>query len=306
MSRERLVAIIGPTASGKTALGVGLALAMNGEIISADSRQVYRGMDIGTGKDLAEYGKGKKRVKHHLINIASPNTSFSLAKYLKAANMAVEDVLSRDKLPIFVGGTGLYIQALVDNYALAESKPDFVKRNEREKLEAEELMEMIARLQPAFAAKINESDRHNRRRLARYLEVLEQGGEIGRSKRQESPYEFLVVGLDWPDDVLKERIGRRLDERLEQGMVEEVRALHEAGVTWKRLVSFGLEYRFVSWYLMEKMDYEQMREKLGTAIYRFAKRQKTWFRRWEKQGQKIYWVDGIKEAEGLIKGFLQG
>jgi len=304
MSRPKLIMIIGPTSSGKTSLGVKLARRFKGEIISADSRQVYRGMDIGTGKDLEEYGQGKQAVKYHLIDIVSPKTVFNLSKYLKAARIAIADILNRGKLPIIVGGTGLYAQALADNFELALGKPDLAKRQQQEQQTAEQLMAEIVRLQPNFAAKINNSDRHNKRRLARYLEIIEQNGAIV-AKRKLSPYDFLIIGLDWPDDVLKDRIEKRLDKRLRQGMIEEVKKLHQSGISWKRLLSFGLEYRFVSRYLTGEINQEQLTEKLGIAIYRFAKRQKTWFKRWVKQGREIIEVSDEEEAVAIVKRWLK-
>jgi tRNA dimethylallyltransferase len=305
MSRERVIAIVGATSSGKTSLGIKLARLFDGEIISADSRQVFRGMDIGTGKDLADYSSGGKPVKYHLIDVVSPKTEFSLAKYLKLAKKAISEVISDHKLPILVGGTGLYAQALLDGFSLSAVRPDLKKREELEKFTPEEIIAKIAAINPLFAAKINQSDSKNRRRLARYLEILENGGEK-KKRMAASSYDALVIGIDCSDDILKERIVRRLQDRLAGGMIEEVKRLHSDGVSWKRLASFGLEYKFVSWYLLGKIDYTDMEEKLATAIYRFAKRQKTWYRRWEKQGRKIHWVNNEKEAKQLVRLFLSG
>jgi len=208
----QVLVIAGPTSSGKTVLAVVLAREFEGEIISADSRQVYKGMDLGTGKDLAEYGRGKHAVKHHLIDVVSPKRRFDLAKYQNLANQAIEKALSSQRLPILAGGSGLYLQALADNYRLPEAKPDEKLRRQREKLPAEELFCFIAKLKPAFAKKINESDRHNQRRLIRYLEVLEAGA---KRKRPPSPrYDCLILALDVSDEILRERINQRLEERL--------------------------------------------------------------------------------------------
>jgi len=238
-----------------------------------------------------------------LIDVVSPKQVFDLAKYQKLAFKAIEEVLSRGKLPIIVGGSGLYLQALVDNYKLTSVKPDLKKRAQLEKLSLEELYKKLEKEKPEFALRLNNSDRNNKRRLVRYLEIIETPGEEG-NKKGESQYDFFVTGLNCPDDILKVRILKRLNDRLEEGLVEEVKGLHRAGVSYERLISFGLEYKFVSQYLQEKMEYEEMVTKLNTALYRFAKRQKTWFRRWEKQGQKIKWLKDLSEAKDLIKKWI--
>jgi tRNA dimethylallyltransferase len=304
MNKAKVLVLLGPTASGKTALGVRLALRYKGEIVSADSRQVYKGMDIGSGKDLAEYKVGKKLVPYHLIDIVSPNTEFNLAKYQKLALKAIADIIKRGKLPIIVGGTGLYLQALVDNYLLSSAKPDPAKRRELESLSREELFERLEKLKPDFAHKLNNSDKNNPRRLVRYLEILEQGNHL--EAKQDSPYDFLILGLTYPDEVLRERIIKRINTRLEQeDMLGEVKRLHAEGISWQRLLSFGLEYKFLSQYLLGKLDYENMLQKLSDASYRFAKRQKTWFRRWQKQGRVIEYISSFQEAEKKIESWLK-
>lgn len=303
MNKPKVLVLLGPTASGKTALGVRLALKYKGEIVSADSRQVYKGMDIGSGKDLGEYKVGRKLVPYHLIDVVSPNTEFNLAKYQKLALKAMADIIKRGKLPIIVGGTGLYLQALVDNYRLSSVKPDLGKRRELEALSREELFQRLEKLKPDFAHKLNNSDKNNPRRLVRYLEILEQGSHLEMKK--ESPYDFLILGLTYPDEILRERIIKRINTRLEQeDMLGEVRRLHTEGVSWRRLLSFGLEYKFLSQYLLGKLDYESMVQKLSDASYRFAKRQKTWFRRWKKQGRAIENVSSFQEAEKKIESWL--
>ena len=312
---NKVIVILGTTSSGKTSLGVHLANKFNGEIISADSRQVYKGMDIGTGKDLNEYIikkkiKGRPRAKkipYHLIDVVKPQTKFTLANYQKLAQKAVKDVLGRHKLPLIVGGTGLYLQAVVDDYKLIGTKPDAKVRQELEKLTVPELYAQLLKINKSFAEKLNNSDRHNPRRLVRYIEILSAQDnfkiETG-AKAHSGKYNFLILGLDWPLEILKKRIYDRLIYRLEkQKMVAEIARLHKQGVSWKRLESFGLEYKFVSLYLQNQMTYEEMVEKLSTAIYQFSKRQKTWWRRWEKQGQKIEWVGSKKEAEKVIKNW---
>jgi tRNA dimethylallyltransferase len=300
--KAKIIVILGTTASGKTSLGVALARAFNGEIISADSRQVYRGLDIGSGKDLQEYGE----VKYHLINIADPKEIFSVAEYQKQAFAAIENVLQRGKLPIIVGGSGQYLEAVVENYQLTEIKPDMAARAENENKTAEELFAELENKNPAFAAKLNNSDKNNKRRLIRYLEVffnVAPKSQISNLKSQE--YDFLLIGLTWPKEVLAERIHRRLIDRLEkEGMIQEVSDLHDKiGLSWERLESFGLEYKFISQYLEEKIDYDQMVELLDRAINQFAKKQMTWFRRWEKK-RKINWLEDRDDTGKIVKKFM--
>ena len=301
-NKPKVLVILGPTASGKTKLGVDLARKFKGEIISADSRQVFRGMDIGSGKDLEEYGKGKDKVKYHLIDISDPKKDFDLAKYQKLAFKAIENILKRKKLPIIVGGSGLYVQAIIDNYDLSSFGANRKKRDELEKLGAKELFKRLEKLKQDFAKKINNSDKNNARRLARYLEIVENGGIIDR--RLDSHYEFLILGLDFPNEILRERVSYRLLKRLEEGMIAEVKNLKEAGLSNERLESFGLEYRYINRHLNGELSYNNMIKELEIASYRFAKRQKTWFKRFEKQGGIIYWLNKKIDLDKLINGFL--
>ncbi len=303
-NKPKVLVILGTTSAGKTSLGVKLAAEFKGEIISADSRQVYKGMDIGTGKDLKEYKLNGKKIKYHLIDVASPKQQFDVSKYQELAFKAIRDILRRNKLPIIVGGTGLYLQAVVDNLKLSSVKPDLKKRALLEKLSAPELFERLSKLKPEFAVRLNNSDKHNKRRLIRYIEVVGSDG-FEKTGRQDSIYDFLVLGLDFSDEIIKGKIIKRINDRLDsEDMVKEVENLHKNGLSWERLESFGLEYKFISQYLQEKFDYETMVDKLSTASYRFAKRQKTWFRRFEKQGGKINWIHNQLEAERIIKTWL--
>ncbi len=297
----QILVILGPTASGKTAFAIHLARQFAGEIISADSRQVYRGLDVGSGKDLIQYSQGGPKVRYHLIDVVSPQVKFDLAQYQKLAFQAIKDILARHKLPIIVGGSGLYLQAVVDHYNLSTIKPNLIQRAQNEDLSAEELLSKITKLKPEFAQHLNNSERHNIRHLVRYLEIVEAGIIPGKT-RKKSPYDFLIFGLSWSDKILRERILQRILERLEkEGMVAEVQALHEQGLSWQRLKSFGLEYKFISQHLLEELSYSEMIDKLAQATYRFAKRQKTWFKRWEKQGKKIEWVKSYQEVLEKMK-----
>lgn len=297
---NKILVILGPTASGKTRLAVELAREFNGEIVSADSRQVYRGMDIGTGKDLDEY-----TVPYHLLNVANPKQRFDLAKYQKMAFQAIDDILKRGKLPILAGGSGLYLQAVVDNYKLSEVKKDLTLRKQMEKLSIEALFNKLKKIAPKMAVKINDSDRKNKRRLIRYLEILGQDKNF-KNRSGKKKYEAMIIGVKFSKDILRQRIFKRLLERLkEQNMIGEVENLQIRGLSWKKLEEFGLEYKFIALYLQDKMSYEEMVEKLNIAIYQFAKRQLTWFKRWEKQGAKINWLKDDKKIEKLVKEFLK-
>ncbi len=308
INKNKIIAIIGPTASGKTKIAVALAIKFNGEIVSADSRQVYRGMDIGTGKDKQEYQIKTDKLSHvpyYLIDVATPDQNFNLADYQRLAFKAIDDILQRGKLPILVGGSGLYLQAIVDNYLLTPVNPDWNRRKTLEQKTDRALFEEIKKLSPDLAKKISQSDRKNKRRLVRYLEILKAGDKIKNISKQNPKYDCLLIGLAPDREELKQKIADRLSQRLErQGLVSEVENLHQNGLDWQRLDSFGLEYRFVSRYLQKKICYEELIKQLNIAIRQFAKRQMTWFRRWEKQGRKIFWLDSYDEIEKVIRKFL--
>ncbi len=309
--KQKIIAVVGTTASGKTTLGVQLAYKFNGEIVSADSRQVYRGMDIGTGKDLDEYKlkvENKKEVKipYHLIDVVSPKTEFNLAKYQRLAYKAIDDILKRNKLPILVGGTGLYAQAVVDNFSIPKGKPDKKLRAQLERKSAVQLLAMLRKSDSKKASSLNESDRQNKRRLIRCVEKTRMATNINTDKHEWPQYNSLIIGLTWPKEVLNKRIYKRLIERLDkQDMIGEVKRLHKNGVSWSRLEGFGLEYKYIALYLQDKLDYEEMVEKINITSRQFAKRQMTWLRRWERQGAGIHWVKSRGEAEKLVKEFLK-
>lgn len=309
------IVILGPTSSGKTGLAVRLALAFDGEVVSADSRQVYRGMDIGTGKDLDEYevkqkteGQRSKIIKipYHLIDVVSPNTEFDLAKFVKKAKLAIADIHKRAKLPIIAGGTGLYTEALVDNYVLSQKGPDKQSRNKLNAMGLEEVYQKLKTLNSGKAESLNNSERNNKRRLIRYIEL--EKAKAGKPKKDIScRNNYLILGVFCPKDLLYERINKRLVHRLEkEGMVEEVKRLHKKnGVSWKRLASFGLEYKYISMYLRGQLDHDKMLEQLDQAIRHFSKRQMSWYRRWERAGTKINWVNNYGEARKLVNDYLK-
>ncbi|SDM72780.1 tRNA dimethylallyltransferase [Geoalkalibacter ferrihydriticus] len=283
-----LLVVLGATASGKTRLGVELARRLNGEIISADSRQVFRGMDLGTGKDLSEYGE----VPFHLIDIAEAGSEFSLFAFQRHFFSAFADIQRRGRLPLLVGGTGLYLDAVLRGYRLIEVPPDPSLRARLATLDDATLRARLRRLKPE---QHNTTDLMERARLVRAIEIAE--GE--RAAAAELPplpeVRPLVLGLRWERAALRRRIGLRLRERLAQGMVDEVARLHAAGVSWERLEFYGLEYRFIARHLQGALDYDTMLQQLATAIGQFAKRQETFFRRMERQGVEIHWVHAEEE-----------
>lgn len=306
-TKNKVIVILGTTASGKTGLGVRLAHELNGEIISADSRQVYRGMDVGTGKDLDEYNYKDEKIPYHLIDVVDPKTRFHLSKYQRLAFMAIDDVLKRGKLPIIVGGTGQYLQAVVDNFKLSKVNPDKKLREKLEKLSSQELFFKLKEINSNFADKLNNSDKNNKRRLIRYVEVFQREGGFKFEKEKNKKYDFLLIGITWPKKELNERIYKRLVERFEKDdMADEVEMLHrKEKVSWKRLEEFGLEYRYIAKYLQKKLGYDEMVERLNIAVRQFAKKQMTWFSRWERQGTKIHWIKDKKKAMELINKFLK-
>jgi tRNA dimethylallyltransferase len=330
MKSNKTIVILGPTASGKTGLAIDLAVKYNGEIISADSRQVYKGMDIGSGKDLPDYhlelplsrftalkkrgidvvkkgGKAIVDVPYHLIDVVKPNTEFSLGKFYKKAQIAIKNIRKKNRLPIVAGGTGLWLQALVDGYNLSSVKADKELRARLEKLSVKQVFAELKTINKKFAEKLNNSEKNNKRRLIRYIEIIKTEGKIPEKKESKNNEndDFLLIGLSWPKETLHKRIKMRLMQRLEEeDMMGEVERLHQEGVSWDRLESFGLEYKYLAMHLQDKIEYDDMIEQLFIATRQFAKRQMSWFKRWEKQGAKIHWVENKKEAEKLVKDFL--
>lgn len=285
---KNLIIILGPTASGKTRLAAQLAFDLDGEIISADSRQVYRNMNIGTGKDLSEYVVNGRNIPYHLIDIMEPENEFNLFEFQKKFYDIFRMLLDRKKMAVLVGGTGLYLESVLCNYDMPEAPVSEEIRNRLSGKTDDEMQKLLLELKPQLH---NRTDLDDSARLIRAIEI-----EIARNKNKDKPakpeIESLVFGVKWERSVLRERITRRLEERLKQGMVDEISGLHSAGLSWDRLESFGLEYRFISQYLQEKMTYDEMKSKLNTAIHQFAKRQETWFRRMERKGVTINWISG--------------
>ena len=283
-STYNLLVILGATAGGKTGLAVHAAKRFNGEIISADSRQVYRGMDLGTGKDLHEYAG----VRYHLIDIAEPGSEYNVFQFQRDCLTAIAEIQVRRKLPIICGGTGLYLDAVLRGYRLVEVPENPELRTQLALLSDQLLVEKLLQLKPE---QHNRTDLEDRDRLVRAIEIAL--GERGAEKSQPWPdLRPLVFGLRWPREKLRQRIAVRLQERLAVGMVDEVSRLHQAGVPWDKLEFYGLEYRFIAQYLQGGLNRNDMVQKLRSAICQFAKRQETYFRRMEKQGMEIHWLDG--------------
>ena len=286
-----LVAICGPNASGKTRLGVELARHCGGEIISVDSRQVYRGLDIGSGKDLHEYETPDGPIPYHLIDIADPGEIYNLWRFIDDFGRAFEDITARKHLPIAVGGTGLYLEAVLKGYTVPATPPDESLREELMRLPHSELVEQLRELdEERFRA----TDTNSKKRTVRALEVamVGPGEQAAAGQRATVPANPLVVGVRWERSALRERIAKRLDERLQAGLVEEVERLVAAGIGQDRLNQLGMEYRHVGQYLAGEVAYEQMREELLRSIGRLAKRQDTWFRGMERRAIPVRWVEG--------------
>ncbi len=297
MSKPKILVIVGPTASGKSALAVELALRLNGEVISADSRQVYRGLDIGSGKVTKEEMKG---VPHHLLDIFEPNETYTGTNFVQDANLVILDILERKKLPIVTGGTFFYIELLRGLSKSAPVAPSPLLRTELEKLSNEELFQ---KLQTLDLDRANNIDKHNRHRLIRSLEIIDALGKVPAIQANESPYDWKIIGIDIEKELLHERIKTRLEERLKHGMIEEVEGLLKNGITPKRLISFGLEYRYLTEYLIGKITYEQMFVEILNKSKQFAKRQLTWLKRDETMIWKKFPVN-IEELETEVRDFL--
>jgi tRNA dimethylallyltransferase len=281
-SMQRLVVILGTNASGKSELGIRLATHFGGEVISADSRQVYRGLDIGSGKVTPAQAAA---LKHHLIDVADLTEFYSLAQYQRAAYKAIDSIAGAGKLPFLVGGTGLYISAVVEGYELVDAPPNDPLRAELESLPLTELVQRLENAAPDAARRI---DKSNRRRLIRAIEIAAAGQAHSAAHRNSPRYDCLQLGLTWPRELLVQRIEQRLNERLANGMIEEVAALRSRGVSDLRLDKLGLEYRYVGRYLRgELRSLDALRTELGIAIRQFAKEQVTWF----KRDRRIIWLD---------------
>lgn len=315
---NKIIVILGLTASGKSDLAIILAKKYNGEIISSDSRQVYREMDIGTGKvprDPAQKSKLNKKdffsegIRHHLIDVVSPKRSYNITHFIRDAKKAILNIQKRGKLPIICGGAGFWTQALIENSVFPPVKPNIKLRKKLEKYPAEKLFSLLEKKDPRSAKTI---DRHNRVRLIRALEIIEALGKIPPLKKNGNKLQeltiqtgkIIIVALVPAKEALRKRIEKRLKERLKQGMVEEVQHLRKTGISWKRLESFGLEYKNIALFLQKKILHQTMRENILRETSHYAKRQLTWLRRFEKMGANIHWISAPQESQKIIKTSL--
>ena len=298
-----MLCILGATATGKTRLGVSLARHFGGEIISADSRQIYRGLDIGSGKDLDEY----QNVPYHLIDIRDPGYEFNLFEFVECFSSAYQDILDRQGLPILVGGTGMYLDAVLNRYELTRSNPELLetKNHEWQSMDNDALASQLKSLNPALH---NSTDLEDRHRMLKALEIA-YSKQAGEPSIQAPHIDTYTIGIELPRNQIRERISIRLLARLQQGMIEEVESLHAQGVDWKQLEFYGLEYRYIAQYLQGELNRNDMQQKLNSAIHQFAKQQEKWFRNIQKKGHDIHWIpaDGqlAEEATRQVDGFLE-
>lgn len=305
MQNQKMITILGPTASGKTSVAAALALRTGGEIISADSRQVYRRMDIGTGKDLADYTIGDVHIPYHLIDIAEPGTKYNLFQYQQDFHQAYDLIRSRGKLPILCGGTGLYIEAVLGGYSLSPVPQNPKLRESLEGKSLDQLTQMLVQLKQKNGSNMhNRTDVDTAQRAIRAIEIETYNLEHPTPERQMPPVDSLVIGINIDRELRREKITRRLKARLEEGMCDEIRSLIDGGVNSDDLIYYGLEYKFVTEYVVGKTSYEEMFRQLEIAIHQFAKRQMTWFRGMERRGYTIHWIDAAQSMDEKVEAIM--
>ncbi len=295
--KYNLLTILGPTAGGKTNFASHIAFLFDAEIISADSRQVYKKMDIGTGKDLSDYIIDEKQIPFHLINIAEPGEKYNLFRFQQDFFKAYEQISKKNKLAIMCGGTGLYIDAVVNNYNLVQVPENKSLRQNLEQKSMEELTKILSSMKKLH----NTTEIDTKKRLIRALEIEYFLKNNPEQKSNFPKIKSLNIGIKFDRQSQKKRITQRLKSRLENGMIDEIKSLIDAGIPTETLIYYGLEYKFVTLYLLNKINYEEMFDKLNIAIHQFSKRQMTWFRRMEKKGQKIWWIDGYMTLNEKIE-----
>ena len=299
---KQMITILGPTASGKTPLAVAVARQVGGEIISADSRQVYRRMDIGTGKDLAEYGD----VSYHLIDICEPGTKYNLFQYQQDFFDAYQHIQGRGVVPILCGGTGLYIEAVLKGYKLSPVPQNPELRQHLEGKSLEELTEMLKELKAKSGSTMhNKTDVDSCQRAIRAIEIETYNLEHPVPLRELPPVDSLIIGVNIDRELRREKITRRLKARLDEGMVDEVRALLNEGIPADDLIYYGLEYKFLTEYIIGRLTYDEMFRQLEIAIHQFAKRQMTWFRGMERRGFTIHWIDATLPMEEKLETIMK-
>ena len=298
---QKMITILGPTASGKTSLAAALAARIDAEIISADSRQVYRGMTIGTGKDLDDYRLGDRLIPYHLIDICEPGTKYNLFQYQQDFHLIYNNIVARGVCPILCGGTGLYIESVLKGYALSPVPQNQALRDELADKSLAELTEMLEDLK-----RRNHSVMHNRtdvdtaQRAIRAIEIETYNLEHPTDNRTLPPIDSVIIGVDINREERRRKITQRLKQRLEEGMVDEIRQLLDRGIAPENLIYYGLEYKFVTEYVIGKTSYEEMFRQLEIAIHQFAKRQMTWFRGMERRGFTIHWIDALDPMDSKV------
>lgn len=300
MNNYELITIIGPTASGKTAFAAALASRLDTEIISGDSRQVYRSMDIGTGKDLADYVVDGKQIPYHLIDICNPGDKYNVFEYQHDFHKAFEEIQKKGKLPILCGGTGMYIESVLRGFKLLD-----VPQNPalRESLKGKSLAE-LEQILASYKVLHNKTDVDSAQRAIRAIEIEEFYKTEAPDKREYAPINSLIIGVDIDRDLRREKISKRLRARLDEGMVDEVRAILATGVNPDDLIYYGLEYKFLTLYIIGQLTYDEMVSQLEIAIHQFAKRQMTWFRGMERRGLHIHWLDATLPTDEKINNVL--
>lgn len=298
---NRIITILGPTATGKTRIAALLAKELGGEIVSADSRQVYRKMDIGTGKDLSDYCIDGVQIPFHLIDIVEPGIEYNVFQYQQLAFSAIQDIQRRGKPVILCGGSGMYMEALLKGYKLFPVPENQTLRMEWSTISDEKLAEMLAKFKPLH----NQTDIETRTRLLRALEIEHYYQEHPELMEWTQPIPSIIFGLHGDRDLIRQKITRRLKERLENGMIQEVQQLMDDGVNIQQLIRYGLEYKFVTQFILNEIDEKTLFQKLNIAIHQFSKRQMTWFRKMEREGFNIHWIDISKSEEEKIAQILQ-
>lgn len=308
--KPKIIVICGPTASGKSDAAIRLAKKFNGEIISADSRQIYRGLDIGSGKVLRDKQTGENNldnyfsdgIRHYLIDVANPQEDFNISHFKSLAEKSILEILEKGKLPIICGGTGFWIDAISKNTQIPKVAPNEKLRKELMEKSSEELFTQLSKLDPQRAKTI---DNRNKIRLIRAIEICRALGKVPKKESLEYPqdtkYAFLEIGIEVPREELNAKIKKRLFERFDEGMLAEVEKLNKQGVSWEKLEAFGLEYRWLARFLQNKISFEEMQQKLYYDIIHYAKRQLTWFRR----DKSIIWIKEFSDIEDSVKKFLK-
>ena len=300
MNNYELITIIGPTASGKTAFAAALAARLDTEIISGDSRQVYRSMDIGTGKDLADYVVDGKQIPYHLIDICNPGDKYNVFEYQHDFHKAFEEIRKKGKLPILCGGTGMYIESVLRGFKLLDVPQNPVLRESLKGKSLAELEQILA----SYKVLHNKTDVDSAQRAIRAIEIEEFYKTEAPDKREYAPINSLIIGVDIDRELRREKISRRLRARLDEGMVDEVRAILATGVKPEDLIYYGLEYKLLTLYIIGQLTYDEMVSQLEIAIHQFAKRQMTWFRGMERRGLHIHWLDATLPTDEKINNVL--